>query len=314
MIAFAMGEHAASPRSSQVTTSRPAALRYAPLAARVRTLTRSTRWKQVAAIPIGFNTFHPQGMVRIGDEFYLSSVEIKRLPKKLPAPVDGHLYDAGAGIGHLFKIGPDGKLLSDLILGEGSVYHPGGIDYDGAFIWVPVAEYRPDSRAIVYRVSPQTMTASKAFTVKDHIGGVVHDILGKRIEGISWGSRRFYSWPIDRTGAVSSTFVPVPTVNSENYIDYQDCHYAVARQMLCSGVAEYKTAADAPAFQLGGIDLIDLATHRPVWQAPVMLWAPSGRAMTQNPFWIEPTTTGLRAYFIPDDERSTLFVFDTATP
>jgi len=25
------------------------------------------------------------------------------------------------------------------------VYHPGGIDFDGVNIWVPVAEYRPDS-------------------------------------------------------------------------------------------------------------------------------------------------------------------------
>ena len=30
------------------------------------------------------------------------------------------------------KIGPDGKLLADLTLGEGSMYHPGGIDFDDA--------------------------------------------------------------------------------------------------------------------------------------------------------------------------------------
>lgn len=116
------------------------------VAARVKALTRATKWTQVVAIPIAFKTFHPQGMVRIGDEFYVSSVEIQTLPKKLPAPVDGHPYDAGIGVAHLFKIGPDGKLMADLILGEGSIYHPGGIDYDGVSIWVPVAEYRPDSR------------------------------------------------------------------------------------------------------------------------------------------------------------------------
>ena len=32
------------------------------------------------------------------------------------------------------------------------MYHPGGIDYDGRHIWVPVAEYRPNSRSIIYRV------------------------------------------------------------------------------------------------------------------------------------------------------------------
>ena len=32
--------------------------------------------------------------------------------------------------------------------------------------------------------------------------------------------------------------------------------------------------------------------------------------MTQNPVWIEPTTSGLRAYFIPEDEKSTMYIYD----
>ena len=32
--------------------------------------------------------------------------------------------------------------------------------------------------------------------------------------------------------------------------------------------------------------------------------------MTQNPFFVEKTDAGLRAYFMPDDEKSTLFTFD----
>lgn len=284
------------------------------VAMRVETLTRATEWTQVAAIPIAFKTFHPQGMVKIGNDFYVSSVEIRTLPKKLPAPVDGHPYDAGVGVGHLFKIGADGSLIADLILGEGSIYHPGGIDYDGSSIWLPVAEYRPDSRAIVYKVDPATMTATKVFSVADHIGGVVHDIAGGRIEGVSWGSRRFYSWPVPRHGGVVNASTAHPIANPENYIDYQDCHDAGRRLMLCAGVAEYKVTPDAPAFQLGGIDLVDLATRRSVWQSPIALWAKSGQAMTQNPFWIEPTATGLRAYFMPDDDSSTLFVFDAVVP
>ena len=34
--------------------------------------------------------------------------------------------------------------------------------------------------------------------------------------------------------------------------------------------------------------------------------------MTQNPFFVEPTAAGLRAYFMPDDDDSTLFVFEAA--
>ena len=36
--------------------------------------------------------------------------------------------------------------------------------------------------------------------------------------------------------------------------------------------------------------------------------------MTHNPAWIESTATGLRAYFIPEDDHSTLYVFEAATP
>ncbi|WP_308162560.1 DUF6454 family protein [Bacillus sp. ISL-7] len=35
-------------------------------------------------------------------------------------------------------------------LGEGDVYHPGGIAIDCKSIWVPVAEYRPNSKSMIY--------------------------------------------------------------------------------------------------------------------------------------------------------------------
>jgi hypothetical protein len=35
--------------------------------------------------------------------------------------------------------------------------------------------------------------------------------------------------------------------------------------------------------------------------------------MTANPFWIEPAGPGLRAYFLPEDQRSTLYIFETGS-
>ena len=32
--------------------------------------------------------------------------------------------------------------------------------------------------------------------------------------------------------------------------------------------------------------------------------------MTQNPFWVESTATGLRAYFMPEDGKSTLYIYE----
>ena len=272
---------------------------------------RATAWTPAGAVALDFATHHPQGMVRVGAEFFVSSVEVRRATVRYDPPRDGHDRDAGAGVGHLFRIGPDGARRADLVLGEGDIYHPGGIDYDGRFIWVAVAEYRPNSRSIVYRVDPATMTATEVLRVDDHIGAIAYDREHGRLYGVSWGGRRFYAWRLRGDARPSR---PSVVANRAHYIDYQDCHYLGGRRMLCSGLAEYRTSPDADAFALGGWEIVDLHDFRPVWQSPIPLWAPSGRPMTQNPFAVEPTATGLRAYFMPDDDSSTIFTFDAALP
>jgi Family of unknown function (DUF6454) len=283
------------------------------VADRVDKLTRDSRWKPAGSVPIAFTTHHPQGMVKIGNTLFVSSVEIRTRTKPLPQPVDGLDRDAGQGVGHLFKFDLQGQLIADLKLGEGTIYHPGGIDYDGKFVWVPVAEYRPNSRSIVYRVDPETMTATEVFRFRDHIGGIVHDIDDDTLHGVSWGSRRFYRWAMDRGGKVTNADTPpeqLRRLNSSHYLDYQDCKYAGQHRMLCTGVTEMRPTPDASPFRLGGIDLVSLADGRPLHQVPVLLWTATGLDMTHNPVWVEATETGLRAYFMPEDDRSTLYLYD----
>jgi Family of unknown function (DUF6454) len=254
-------------------------------------------------------------MVKIGDTFLVSSVEITVPTQRFPELRDGYDRDTGEGVGHLFKLDAKGNLLVDLKLGEGSIYHPGGIDYDGRHIWVAVAEYRPNSRSIIYRVDPQTMQTAELLRFADHIGGIVHNTDDRTLHGVSWGSRRFYKWTLGRDGKVTNAAVPPEKLrvpNRSHYIDYQDCHYLGGRRMLCSGLNNYRVKPDAPAFPLGGLELVDLKTDQAVYQVPVELWSPSGKPMTQNPFWVEATDNGLRAYFMPDDDKSTLFVFEAA--
>jgi hypothetical protein len=285
------------------------------VAERVQKLTRAVRWQPVAEIPIAFPTHHPQGMVKIGDALYVSSVEIIKPTTRYPELRDGYDRDTGEGAGHLFKIDLKGNLLGDLKLGEGSIYHPGGMDYDGRHIWVPAAEYRPNSRAIVYRVDPQKMIATEVFRVNDHIGGIVHNTDDRTLHGVSWGSRRLYKWTLGRDGNVTNAGTPpekLRVANRSHYIDYQDCHYVGGRRMLCSGLNNYRMKVDGPVFPLGGLELVDLKSDQPLFQVPVELWSPSGKPMTQNPFWVEASEKGLRAYFIPDDDNSTLFVFEAA--
>lgn len=276
-------------------------------------LTRATPWQQKAAIPIQFPTHHPQGMVKVGEHFFLSSVEIRQRTTRYPVPQDGYDRNTGEGVGHLFKVDAQGRLVGQITLGEGSIYHPGGIDFDGKDIWVPVAEYRPNSRSIVYRVDPETLKATEVFRFADHVGGIVHNTDDKSLHGVSWGSRRFYAWPLGANGKPSNAATPPEKLRVANpalYIDYQDCHYIGSSRMLCAGLNTYRVSPDAPQFRLGGLEIVDLKDNRPVYQLPVELWSPSGLPMTQNPFWVEPAGEGVRAYFMPDDDKSTLFIYE----
>jgi hypothetical protein len=80
------------------------------VAERIQKLTRAVRWRPLATIPINFKTHHSQGMVKIGDTFFVSSVEITVPTKRFPEPKDGYDRDTGQGAGHLFKIDAKGIL------------------------------------------------------------------------------------------------------------------------------------------------------------------------------------------------------------
>ena len=80
--------------------------------------------------------------------------------------------------------------------------------------------------------------------------------------------------------------------------------------MLCTGVTEMRPSPEAPPFRLGGLELVSLTDGRPLHQVPVLLWTSSGLDMTHNPVWIEPSGSGLRGYFMPEDDKSTLFLYD----
>ena len=281
------------------------------LASEFTRLARSNSWQPTGEIQLPFDSFHPQGLAAMGNELVISSVEIIEATVRFPSPQDGLDRTPGKGRGHLFRLDRQGKLLAQSVIGEGDVYHPGGIDFDGRFLWVPVAEYRPDSASILYRVDPQTLAATEVLRVKDHIGGLVYDKAGGLLHGVSWGSRRFYSWAVGEDGT-ARTGPPEAKVtrNPSYYIDYQDCALAGPGTALCSGLIEYQPDRSKPKWALGGLDLIDLAQGRPLHQVPVLLWTRSGEAMTRNPVLIEPIPGGLRALFGPEDGRTTLYSYE----
>jgi hypothetical protein len=191
--------------------------------------TRSTDWQQVEKIQLRFPTHHPQGFALVGDKIFMSTVEIIEPTVRYPQPVDGYDRTPGKGVGHVLVIDRRGTLIKDVRLGEDTVYHPGGIDFDGESVWVPVAEYRPNSKAIMYRLDPVTYRVSEEFRVADHVGGIVRDRVTGSVHGVSWGSRTMYSWTPKGRQLTKQA-------NNDHVFDYQDCDYVGRGKQICSGI------------------------------------------------------------------------------
>ena len=214
-------------------------------------LTRDSSWTLVASMPIGFTTHHPQGMVKIGDTLLRLVGRGHGADEALPA--------AGGRLRPRHRRGRRATCSRSTCRATSSpisrsaraaIYHPGGIDYDGQNIWVPVAEYRPEQPLDrLPRRSRRRMKATEVFRFADHIGGIVHNTDDHTLHGVSWGSRRFYRWTLGRDGRVTNAGTPpekLRTLNPSHYVDYQDCKYAGRRRMLCTGVTEMRQTPDAP--------------------------------------------------------------------
>jgi hypothetical protein len=264
-----------------------------PVVAAFTATTRSTPWRQAAKISLAFPTHHPQGFALVGDRIFMSTVEIIEPPVRYPQPIDGYDRSPGRGVGHVLVLDRGGRLLRDVVLGEGHAYHPGGIDFDGRSLWVPVAEYRPDSAAIVYRLDPDTYRATVAFRVRDHVGGVVRDRATGEVHGVSWGSRTLYRWtPWGRQLARAP--------NEDHLLDYQDCGYAAHRKQLCSGVTGL-AGPGGTGYELGGLALRDLRTGRILHEVPFPRFSTAGHVVTRNPVALEVRDGVLRLFAAPDD-------------
>lgn len=259
---------------------------------------RNTAWQLTSRLELDFPTFHTEGIAFTKDHIFLSSVEIIEPTVKFPSPQGGYDRTPGKGTGHLFVMDKAGNLQKDIVLGEGAMYHPGGIDFDGTNVWVPVAEYRPDSSSIVYRVDARTLDVHRQFEVKDHFGGIVMDKQTGHLVGNTWGSRRFAEWNLKGKELTSWQ-------NPDNFIDYQDCQYAASSTMLCAGIANLPQtpAAGGPSatYELGGMALIDINTHNTLHDAPFQRWSAGGHVATRNPFKMTAEGNHLTMRVAPDN-------------
>jgi hypothetical protein len=288
------------------------------LTTRLKKVTGGTAWKLVNEVSLNFDVHHPQSMQRIDGLFYLSSVEILQPTTRYPEAIDGYDRSEGQGRGHVFVFDEVGRLVQDIELGEGAMYHPGGIDFDGTDIWVPCAEYRPNSRSVVYKVNPVTAAVTRVFEYGDHIGGISLNTDTNTLHAVSWGARRFYRFALDAARTSSPDFSVSPEelrqLNRSFYIDYQENQYLGGNEMLFTGVASYRSPNLDSSLSFGGFEIVDLATGLPTHLVPIKLWSPkTDRVMTQNPCFMELSENGVRAYFVPDDGMGvSMYVYEAA--
>ena len=259
---------------------------------------RNTTWREVDKLKLSFPTYHTEGLAITPDHLFLSAVQVIEPTQKYPSPVGGYDRTPGKGIGHLFVMDRQGHLEKDITLGEGDMYHPGGISYDGTNVWVPVAQYRPSSSAIIYRVDAETLGVAKQFEVNDHIGGIVLDQTSGHLVGNTWGSRHFYEWTLQGKQVHDWD-------NPSFFTDYQDCQYVPSAKMICGGITnlpQTSTAGGTSAtYELGGLTMIDLRSHHILREAPFQKWSTAGHVMTRNPVKLSASGNQLTLWAAPDN-------------
>jgi uncharacterized protein DUF6454 len=184
-----------------------------------------------------------------------------------------------------------GKLLRRLELTDGPRYHPGGISISGGSIWVPVAELKPKSSALLIEIDADSLQIRRKIHVADHLGCVAAS--GGTLVAGNWDSELLYIF--DLRGNTRARTMPNPSATR-----YQDMKF-VGGQLVAGG---------SLSLWSGAVDWIDWPsmklrrTLRAGAIGPVRPWGRGG-PYTGEGMAIE----GRELYVIPEDGPSRLFHF-----
>jgi hypothetical protein len=312
---------AAKPRT---TLPEPPAAEGVQIARLFEQVTRNTTWKLVDSVRLQAETWHTEGIVRLGDRWIVSSVQVTEPTVKYP---DGQIIDGtdrtpGAGFGHLMDFDANGRLLKDRVLNAPGAleYHPGGLDYDGRSVWVTLAQYRPNSSSTFLRVDPPTLAVTPLLHAHDHFGGVVNDTFRHRLVTLNWGSRAASDWRIRPRPWLDAFTQPLSVErNPSHFVDYQDCKYLGRPRafkhpaMLCSGIATlHHVGADGQPvnYDLGGVAEVDVTTMRPLDEVPFQEYTDQRQVATRNALDVQVVNGHLRLYLVADDNQSNLLIYE----
>ena len=224
----------------------------------------------VRVLALEGQTHHVQGIDTDGDRLWVTAVD--------RPTAKGFLYEYSM---------KDGKRLRSLELQDGERYHPGGIATDATSIWIPIAEYKAHSSAVIQRRNKKTLDVEFQFTVPDHIGCIA--VTPDLIIGGNWDSREFYVW--NHEGLL------LRKIESETNNSYQDLKYSNGR------IAGSGTLAD----RQGAVDWMDLASLRLV-DRTLVGEVSKGTSLAREGMAVR----GEQLLFLPEDDASRLFIFRSA--
>lgn len=218
--------------------------------------------------------FHVQGLEIAGGHIWVTSVDQANRKAYL------HQFDRATG-----------KFQRRLEVSEGKRFHPGGISVSNASIWVPVAEYRPDSSTVLVEIDAETMVVRRKIHVADHLGCVA--VSGRTLVAGNWNSRLLYVFDLGKTA-------PPRVVSNPSSTQYQDMKF-VGRHLVAGG---------SRTLWSGTVDWIDwpsMKIVRTLRSGAVGLARPFGRggAYTGEGMAVE----GRDLYLLPEDGPSRVFRF-----
>ncbi|MGK6324305.1 DUF6454 family protein [Sphingomonas sp. DT-51] len=232
----------------------------------------------LGTLALGGELYHVQGVEVAGRRIWVTSV------------------DAAARRGYLHEFDrATGRFLRRVELTDGARYHPGGLSLHDGALWVPVAELRPNSSAVLLELDAVTLRLRRRLRVSDHLGCVAVAPDGRLVAG-NWNSRLLYVIDPDNLDHVGVVANPSAT-------HYQDMKF-VDGGLVAGGNLDLWS---------GTVDFLDwpsLTLRRTLRAGAIGPVRPFGRG---GPYTGEGMAAdGRDLYLLPEDGPSRLFHFRLA--
>ena len=251
---------------------------HAPSASRAHPAQGIERAQLMGALKLDGKLFHVQGVAIDDSHIWVTSVDKANHRGFL------HQFDRQTG-----------KFERRVELTDGPRYHPGGISISGRSIWVPVAEMKRNSSAVLDEIDVNTLKVERRIRVPDHLGCVAAS--DRMLIAGNWDSKLLYVFDL-------ADHAPVRVLPNPSRTKFQDIKL-VDGQLVGGGSLNHHG---------GSIDWIDwpsMTLTRSLKSGNIHRARFLGRT---KPYTAEGMTLdGRELYLVPQDGPSRLFHFHLDT-